>query len=446
MRRIGCITLLVITIGCSYIVSDKIFVKDETQILSQLAVVGITDPLYKDPVRALLLKDVLFEGGSSKYSIQQTRDLLERSGASVTFNISLDGVYTLQIKALPSRFNQALEVVLDHLQNPAFDSTALELKKMHNCEALTRQIEKPVLVAIRGFRLLLFGEDEFVNFSCKDFASIKSDDLIKFYESLKFKNYKFVTNANLSASHLEGLRKVFRKGFTPSTIQFKRKKARQLLWIFSETPHTTVLLGNISDNSLSSTRYYLRAFEGLLSEDFDSRLFSRVRSELGLAYLVQGGWTADLYRGFVYVVAQTSPELVETLITESLREINLLTKVNLKEDLQKLAIREKRKLIFSYENQFMRRVQQVFRELVGLPLNEEENWVKFLHQTNPDLLAAKWQELLRFGVSDDLTLVLVGSKNPVDIFSDKGFLSSFELFKGEFNTTDGSLLITPLGS
>jgi hypothetical protein len=78
---------------------------------------------------------------------------------------------------------------------------------------------------------------------------------------------------------------------------------------------------------------------------------------------------------------------------------------------------------------------------VGLPLNEDENWVKFLHQTNPDLLAAKWQELLRFGVSDDLTIVLVGSKNPVDFFSDKGFLSSFELFKGEFNTTDGSLLI-----
>ena len=446
MRTISCVFLLVIALSCSYTVSDRIFVKDESQILSQLAVVGITEPLYKDPVKALILKDILFEGGSSKYSIQQTRDLLERSGASVTLNISLDGVFTLQVKALPSRFNQALEVVLDHLQNPAFDSTALELKKIHNCEALTRQIEKPVLVAIRGFRYLLFGEEEFVNFSCKDFASIKSDDLIEFYESLKFKNYKIVTNTSLSARHLEALEKVFKKGVVRSKPQIKRKKSRQLLWIYSETPHTTVLLGNISDNSLSPARYYLRAFEGLLSEDFDSRLFSRVRSELGLAYLVQGGWTADLYRGFVYVVAQTSPELVETLITESLKEINSLTKVNLKEDLQKLAIREKRKLIFSYENKFTRRVQQVFRQLVGLPLNEEENWVKFLNQTSSEVLAAKWQELLRFDVRDDLTLVLVGSKNPVDIFSDKSFLSSFELFKGEFNSTDGSLLITPLGT
>jgi hypothetical protein len=176
---------------------------------------------------------------------------------------------------------------------------------------------------------------------------------------------------------------------------------------------STILLGHIGGLLNNPDYFALEVMNSILSGGFSSRLFSRVRSDQGLAYSVFGGYGANFdYPGSFFAGCMTKSETTVRAIRSLLHEIELMKKEEVTDAELALA---KDSYLNSFVFNFDTRGEVVNRlmtyEYYGYPKD-------FLEQTKLNIEKVTKPEVLRVAQKylqpDKVRILVVGNDKDFD--------------------------------
>lgn len=290
-------------------------------------------------------------GLTQLFTKMQQQGTTSRSAAEVATEIeSLGGhieafggnnSFGLTCEVMNEDFAAGLALFADVLLNPAFPADALERERAIQLANLKAQRDQLLQSAMRAMRRTLFGQSGYGLETLGNEASVKSitvDSLRQFHRDLVSPN-----NAVLAIfghvqtdAVLAQLEKTFggwkanpqtpslvdrRTGITtptkPERVEEERDKKQAVLAIGFK--------GAALD---SPDRYALELIQESCS-DLGSRLFLRIRDELGLAYYVGAQNMLGIGTGVFSFYCGTAPEKAAQVETELLREARLLAESGL---------------------------------------------------------------------------------------------------------------------
>ncbi|HRQ87389.1 MAG TPA: pitrilysin family protein [Bacteroidia bacterium] len=273
-----------------------------------------------------------------------TRDTAKRSAESLAREIeSLGGgigssmgnnTFGVSVRALRPDLAFAVDLLGETLLEPAFLEPAVEREKSYQATQILAEADQPFSVAMKAMRRQLYGAHPYGLEASGTVESVGSLDR----EALHSLHRRLVRGGNgvvgvfgdLDPSHAEDLvrsrfesplaagpREFEPGGFTLSsdcadTVELTHGKEQAIL-----------LVGYRTVDLLHPDNPALELIDGACS-DMASRLFLRIREELGLAYSVGASRMVGLDPGYLFFYASTAPEKLDLVQEEMLAEIDLL--------------------------------------------------------------------------------------------------------------------------
>jgi len=267
-------------------------------------------------------------------SAEEVAELMESVGGSLS---STDGRNTLAVTAgvFPTDLELALDLIGDSLLEPTFIENTLEREKEFQIAGIKAENDRPFSVAMLELRRAVFGEshpyglrtagttDTVPTFEGNALESLRSrmvcgnNGVIAVYGDIDPNRAEDLVRARFEHS-LEPGERAFSgdphplPAHEPKEIEIVHDKEQAILLVGFRT-------GGVFDAD--------RAALDLLDEacsDMASRVFIRIREELGLAYSVGATRLAGLDTGLFVFYAATSPENLHLVQTELIDEIDLL--------------------------------------------------------------------------------------------------------------------------
>jgi zinc protease len=236
----------------------------------------------------------------------------------------------------------AIELVGDALLEPALLDDTLEREKRFQIASIKAEEDRPFNVALQALRESLFGPDHPYGLrpsgTRESVKGLQRDQLSALLgDSVVGRNGVISVFGDIDADQAEDLlRKRFETSLPAGHRAFAEGRTAfefpaidtRPLELFHEKEQAVLLIGFRTDGIGSPDRAALDLLDEACS-DMASRVFIRIREELGLAYSVGATQLVGLDTGlFVFYVA-TSPEQLDLVQAELIDEIELLRKEGL---------------------------------------------------------------------------------------------------------------------
>jgi zinc protease len=270
-----------------------------------------------------LLSRMLLKGTQKRSAEQIVTEIESLGGTIDTFGGNNSFGATAEL--LSSDFEIGLTLLADVILNPTFPAEALEREQQIQTANIRAQRDQMLQSGARAMRRRLFGEsaygldaigvEESVN-------RITVSDLQAFHQQV-FGDVD-VEQVKAAAERLFG--KWQKNPATPGVPRFD--SSLQGIQRVSETrdkKQAVLLIGFRGVSLHSPDRYALELLQEACS-DLGSRLFLRIREQLGLAYYVGAQHFMGLVPGYFAFYCGTAPEQVELVEAEFLKEVSLLRK------------------------------------------------------------------------------------------------------------------------
>lgn len=232
-------------------------------------------------------------------------------------------------KVRKEKLDLALDIIADLYANPVFDAKEIEKEKGVVIEELNMYEDMPMRKAPDLFMELLYGDQPAgrdVGGTKEAIRAMSRKDIVD------YRSQHYVAQATtviVSGSFnekkiLADIKKLF--GHIPTDKKFSKVKTTekqskpQVLLRHKESDQTHIVLGFRAFDMFDKRRYALDVLSDILGGGMSSRLFQKVREELGAAYYVRAG--ADLFtdHGFFAVSAgldnARSGEVLKAIIGE----------------------------------------------------------------------------------------------------------------------------------
>lgn len=285
----------------------------------------------------LLMAKMLLQGTQSR-TAEQIASEMESLGGSID-SYSGNNSFGVNAEVLSEDFGTALDIVTDVLLLSQFPTDAFEREQEMQISAIHAQRDQLLQSGGRQMRRALFGnagygldvngtEENVSRLTVEDvkaqyelllaptncvvsiFGDVKADDVRQAIEE-KFGAWK---TANGGTSYTSPK---FREGlaqFVPAPLEgIKRVTDTR------DKKQAVLLIGYPGTTLYSEDRYALELLQEALS-DLGSRLFTRIREKLGLAYYVGAQNFLGLASGYFAFYTGTEPEKVQLVETEMLKE------------------------------------------------------------------------------------------------------------------------------
>ncbi|WP_396625777.1 M16 family metallopeptidase [Luteitalea sp.] len=261
---------------------------------------------------------------------------LEDRAASIETSIG-DDAGTAGMSALKQDWAEVLQVFSDVLRKPRFDPARLEVARRGIEASIARQNDDPGGIASREFRELMYGAD--TPFAREvTYASVQAitrDDLVAWHgKYLQPDQTIIAVHGDVTqAAAVAAVTQVFGNwGRGPkTTITFPDPRPQSAPGVYeavkADVAQSSIRIGHMGTLKSTHPDYYpVQVLNEVLSGGFTSRLFSKVRTEKGLAYSVGGSVGSGYTRVAPFSMAtstktSTTSETIETLITEAKRII-----------------------------------------------------------------------------------------------------------------------------
>ncbi len=239
-----------------------------------------------------------------------------------------------------------LDVVSDMYLNPIFPEKEIEKEKGVIIEEINMYNDMPKQIVEEEFYKLLYGDQpagwpvggpkenihkiqrrDFIDYRNKHYVASATTVIIA--GNINEKDVlKKITNIfrNISKYKKEEKKKVFESQVAP-----------QINLFYKDTDQTHIILGVRSFNIYNKYNPVIRVLRGVLSSGFSSRLFKKMRDEMGICYYVHAGNDELTDHGVFYVSAGVDSKRVKEAIVAILEELKKL-KVKLvdKDELDKV--------------------------------------------------------------------------------------------------------------
>ncbi len=286
-----------------------------------------------------LTAKLLIKGTASRSAEQIAREIesvggsLDSFGGNNTFGVNAD--------VLSEDFALGLDLVADVLQRPVFPAAALEREREVQLAGIKAQRDNLLKSAGNAMRRALFGNQGYgldTSGTEESVARLQTADLRDFHR-------RFVAPDNCvlaiygdvqTAAVRSAVEKAFGSWQPAGKRPLERGQSAPLAEIkrLSEPrdkKQAVLVIGFPGTTLFNDDRYALELVREACS-DLGSRLFMRIRENLGLAYYVGAQNFLGIAPGYFAFYTGTAPEKVEQVETELLREAELLRADGLTED------------------------------------------------------------------------------------------------------------------
>lgn len=283
-----------------------------------------------DPPEKVGLADitgaVLRTGGTSTRTGEQLDRELEDLAASIESSIG-DTVGTVSFSCLSENLNQVLQLFKEVLTTPAFRQDKLDLAKTQRRSLIARRNDDPAGIAAREFRQIVYGRNTPYGWRMEyeHLERIQREDLVAFHDRYFFPgNILLAIQGDFAAEQmLQKLETLFGdwKVSRPPVPQFPpvTSQPQPGLFVASKTDinQTFFRIGHVGSTFRDPDYPALSVMADILGGGFSSRLFVKVRTQLGYAYHVSASWNAEyLHPGLFTIAGSTKSEsTVDTLRT-----------------------------------------------------------------------------------------------------------------------------------
>lgn len=246
---------------------------------------------------AQLTGTVLRTGGTTSMTGDELDDFLEAKAASIETGIG-DQSGRASMSSLKDDFRDVLEVFADVLRNPVFDPEKIEVAKTSIEASIARQNDNPQQILFREFNEIIYGADSPYTQqpTYASVANVSRDDLIAWHAKYFHPNRvvlglvgDFQTQEALAL-----VREVFgdwEEGPAREDVDvpYDQEPKPGVYYVEkNDMTQSNIAMGHLGIRRDNPDYYGVQVMNQVLSGSFASRLFSRVRSEQGLAYTVFG--------------------------------------------------------------------------------------------------------------------------------------------------------------
>ena len=279
------------------------------------------------------LEHMCFKGTKKRPKAINISSELESIGAEYNAFTSLEytGYYA---KAQSKYFNEILDVVSDMYLNPIFEPAEIKKEKGVIIEEINMYEDLPMRRVEKNFMNLLYGDQP----AGWDIAGRKEviqkltrEDFLKYRkEHYVAKGTLVVVSGNFDEKKvIKQIQNAFKgiiseKKFGKVKIKESQNKPKVLLK-FKQTDQTHLILGVRTFDIFDKRRYALQLLSDILGGGMSSRLFQKIRGEMGAAYYVRA--ESDLYtdHGYLAVSAGIDQNKINEVIKVILKEFKSLT-------------------------------------------------------------------------------------------------------------------------
>lgn len=280
------------------------------------------------------LEHMCFKGTIARPNAQAISHELDALGSQ--YNAFTDHEMTgYYAKADSKHFKKIFEIISDIYLNSTFPEPEIEKEKGVIVEEINMYEDMPHRHVGDMFEELLYGDQPAgrnVAGTREIVRSMTRDDFIN------YKNLHYVSSATMivvagnidETSVLKEVNKHFR-GISQNKKGKKLKvkisqDAPKVLLKHKPSDQTHLVLGVRAFDLFDKRNPILAVLGGVLGAGMSSRLFIKLREEMGVAYYVRAGHDASLDHGSFQISAGVSNDRVEEVIKEILKECNRLKK------------------------------------------------------------------------------------------------------------------------
>lgn len=236
-------------------------------------------------------------GGTTAQNGDQLDDFLEARAAKVETGAGVDST-TIGMTSLKQDFDDVFKVVIDLLQKPEFREDKLEIAKKGAYDEISRRNDDTGSIVGReaaklgyGFQSPYSRVPEYATI-----AAITRQDLVDWHKTHVFPNNIILgLTGDFDSAAIEGkLRQAFAswpKGppVKKPDVPITPAKPGYYLVNKPDVNQSAISMVDLGTDRKNPDYYAIQVFNEAFGGSFSSRLFSNIRSKLGLAYDVSGG-------------------------------------------------------------------------------------------------------------------------------------------------------------
>jgi len=262
---------------------------------------GLFDPADKNGL-AQITGTVMRTGGTQAKTAEEIDIQVENLAASVESAIGLTSG-RVSFNCLRENTDEVMAVFRDVLTAPEFRQDKLDLLKSQMRGSIARRNDDASGIAGREFSDLVYGkktpygsETEY-----EDLEHIQREDVLKFYKRYFFPaNTVIAIQGDFSAAEMKAKVEQLFAGWTvnqPPVPLFPQVEGTPAPGIFlatkSDVTQTFFEIGHLGGVFRDKNYPALEVMSDILGGGFSSRLFRRVRTDLGYAYSIGASWGAN---------------------------------------------------------------------------------------------------------------------------------------------------------
>ncbi len=263
-------------------------------------------------------------GGAGTRTGDQIDELLENIAASVESQIG-ESYGSVSFSALKENTDTVMEIFRDVLTSPAFSQDKIDLDRRQTRSGISRRNDEASGIGGREFANIVYGRNTpygwMLEYSTID--NIQRKDVTSFYQRYFFpKNMILAVQGDFSAAEMKArIEKLFaawtaQQPPVPAFPQVANTpKPGIYLATKTDVTQTNFALGQLGGTLKDADYPALEVMSDILGGGFKSRLFRRVRTELGYAYGISAAWGANYdHPGLFEITGSTkSASTVDTL-------------------------------------------------------------------------------------------------------------------------------------
>lgn len=386
------------------------------------------------------LSGLLRSGGTVDLPPDSVDDLLDLYAIDLSFGSGGRASFS-SVNTLTGHLGTALELWGALLREPGFDSTEVEVRRGRELEAVRRRADNPTLLAFSEFNRLMYG-DHPVGWEMRE-RDLEPGDLTR--EKLEYVHRRIYCPGNLVLGvtgnvsweeirpHLEGLLEEWEPcpEPIPDPPPARIRKASGVFLIPRDVAQSTVVLAHAhpvrraDDPDFFASRV---ANEILGGGGFTSRIVSRVRTDLGLAYSASSLWTAPPEdEGLVGAVTSTRADATVTATRTILEVMEEMAREQPRPDEVETVMRSLvNGWVFNFQSAGQMVARQMSYQARGLPSGWLDRYLEGIQAVGPDDVL----RVMRTHVHpDEMVILVLGDPEAFD--EDLGVLGDVRIWEVE---------------
>ncbi len=274
---------------------------------------------------------VLRIGGTESRTGDEIDQELESMAASVEAGIG-ETSGSANFWTLKENLGRVLEIYADVLMHPAFRQDKIDFTKQQIRSGIARRNDDAGGIASREFTNLIYGKDTPYGWQMEyeHVDNIQREDLIAFY-----KRYFFPANISLAVYgdfEPEEVKAAIEKAFAgwtdkqppaPEFPSVEQQEGGKVYFVNkTDVNQSNIRIGHLGGLLKDPDYAALEVMNSILGGGFHSRLFRKVRSDLGLAYHASSSWGARYDEPGIFQIAiGTKSESTVAAIEAALQEV-----------------------------------------------------------------------------------------------------------------------------